>query len=130
MLQNYFQVALRYFYKSKVHTLINLLGLTLGITSVFLISLYVRQELLYDRFHDRAEDLYRITWHDENPQTRTPHPMSQAMVADFPEVKSAVSITPLFASGMTLETHSFRNLAKDERYDEARILAVDTTFFD
>jgi putative ABC transport system permease protein len=130
MLRNYLQVAFRYFYKSKVHTVINLLGLTLGITSVFLISLYVRQELSYDRFHDRAEDLYRIVWIDENPQTRTPHPMAQALVADFPEVESAVSLTPLFGSGLTIETHSFRNLEKDERFDEARILAVDTTFFD
>jgi putative ABC transport system permease protein len=130
MLQNYFRVALRYFYKSKVHTFINLAGLTLGITSVFLIALYIQQELSFDRFHNRAEDLYRITWHDENPQTRTPHPMAQAMVADFPEVESAVSLTPLFGSGLTVETHSFRNLEKDERFDESRILAVDTTFFD
>jgi putative ABC transport system permease protein len=130
MLANYLRIALRYFYKSKVHTVINLLGLTLGITSVCLISLYLRHELSYDRFHERAEDLYRITWEDENPQTRTPHPMAQALAADFPEVESAVSLTQLFASGMTLETHSFRNLTKDERYDERGILAVDTTFFD
>jgi putative ABC transport system permease protein len=130
MLQNYFRVALRYFYKSKVHTFINLAGLTLGITCVFLIALYIQHEVSFDRFHDHAEDLYRITWFDENPQTRTPHPMAQAMVADFPEVQSAVSLTPLFGSGLTLETHSFRNLEKDERFDETRILAVDTTFFD
>jgi putative ABC transport system permease protein len=130
MLRNYFQIALRYFYKSKVHTMINLLGLTLGITSVCLISLYLRHELSYDQFHERAQDLYRITWENENPQTRTPHPMAQALVADFPEVESAVSLTPLFGSGMTLETHSLRNLAKDDRYDERGILAVDTTFFD
>lgn len=130
MLRNYIQVALRNFYKSKLHTVINVAGLTLGLTSVFLITLYLRQELSYDRFHDHAEDLYRITWEDENPQTRTPHPMAQALAADFPEVESAVSLTPLYGSGLTLEQHSFRNLDRDERFDEGRILAVDTTFFD
>jgi putative ABC transport system permease protein len=130
MLHNYLQTAVRYFNKSKLHTVISVTGLTLGITSVFLITLYLQQELSYDRFHDHAGDLYRITWEDENPQTRTPHPMAQAMAADFPEVESAVSITPLYGSGLTLEQHSFRNMDRDERFDERRILAVDSTFFD
>src|SRR5688572_3592815 len=100
MLRNYLQTALRNFNKNKLHTIINVSGLALGITSVFLIALYLKQELSYDRFHEGAEDLYRITWEDENPQTRTPHPMAQAMVADFPEVHSAVSLTPLYGAGL------------------------------
>jgi putative ABC transport system permease protein len=56
--------------------------------------------------------------------------MAQAMKNDFPEVVSAVSLTPLYAAGLTFETHSFRNPKKDTRYDERNILAVDTTFFD
>ena len=56
--------------------------------------------------------------------------MAQALVADFPEVESAVSLTPLWAAGLTRETHSLRNPQKQERYDEKNLLAVDTTFFD
>lgn len=130
MLSNYFHIAVRTLAKSKVHTFINVFGLGLGIACVFLIILYVQHELGYDRFHDKAENLYRITWEDDNPQTRTPHPMAQAMKADFPEVVSAVSVTPLYAAGLTKETHSFRNPESDTRYDEKNILAVDTTFFD
>lgn len=130
MLYNYFTIALRNLLKNRVHTSINIFGLAFGIASVFLITLYIERELSYDKFHHQAEDLYRIVWVNENPQTRTPHPMAQALVADFPEVESAVSLTPLWAAGLTRETHSVRNPNKTERYDESNLLAVDTTFFD
>lgn len=129
MLYNYFNIALRNLLKNKTHTIINVAGLSLGIASLFLITLYIKGELSYDKFHDRAEDLYRISWEDDNPQTRTPHPMAQALVRDFPEIESAVSLSPLWAAGLTRETHSFRNPEKDVRYDEMNILSVDTTFF-
>lgn len=130
MFLNYLTTAYRTLLKSKTHTLINVFGLAFGIACVFMISLYLQRELSYDRFHDKAENLYRVTWEDANPQTRTPHPMAQAMKMEFPEVESAVSLTPLYASGLTRETHSFRNPKSDTRYDEKNILAVDTTFFD
>ena len=130
MIQNYLTTAIRSLLKSKTHTLINVLGLAFGIACVFMITLYLQKELSYDRFHENAENIYRITWEDANPQTRTPHPMAQALKSDFPEVVGAVSLTPLYAAGLTKETHSFRNPKKDTRYDEKNILAVDTTFFD
>lgn len=129
MIKNYLQIAFRNFFKSKVHTAINLLGLTAGMVSIFMITLYVQRELSYDKFHQEAENIYRVDWYNNNPQTRTPHPMAQAMAQDFPEVVSAVSLSPLWAPGLTRATHSFRNLAKDERFDEQSILAVDTSFF-
>lgn len=130
MLSNYIKIALRSLQKSKVHSTINVLGLAFGIACVFLIVLYLQVELSYDRFHHKSENIYRITWEDANSQTRTPHPMAQALKSDFPEVESAVSITPLYAAGLTRETHSLRNPGSDKRYDEKNVLAVDTTFFD
>lgn len=129
MLFNYLQVAFRNLLKNKFYSLINIVGLALGLACVFLILQYLRQELSYDRFHTQAENIYRITWEDENPQTRTPHPMAQALVQDFPEVNSGVSITPLWGIGLTKETLSFRNLEKDIRFDESNVMAVDSTFF-
>ena len=129
MLYNYLNIALRNLLKNRVHTFINVFGLSFGIASVFLISIYINHELSYDKFHHQPEDLYRITWEDDNPQTRTPHPMALALVNDFPEVESAVSLSPLWAAGLTRETHSLRHPQKQERYDESNILSVDTTFF-
>ena len=129
MLYNYFNIALRNLLRNKTHTLINVFGLGVGIASVFLIALYIDGELSYDRFHESAENIYRISWEDENPQTRTPHPMAQALAQDFPEVESAVSLSPLWAAGLTRETHSLRNPENDKWYDESSIIGADTTFF-
>lgn len=130
MLVNYLQVAFRNLLKNKFYSLINIVGLALGLACVFLILQYLKQELSYDRFHPEATNIYRVSWEDENPQTRTPHPMAQALVQDFPEVMSAVSLTPLWGIGLTKETFSIHNLEKDIRFDESNVLAVDTTFFD
>lgn len=130
MFLNYFKIALRTLAKNKLHTIINVAGLALGIASVFLITIYVNHELGYDRYYDQSENLYRITWETENPQTRTPHPLAQAMAEDFPEVESAVSLSPLWAAGLTREIFSIRNIEKNLRFDESNVLAVDTTFFD
>jgi putative ABC transport system permease protein len=130
MFSNYLKIALRGLLKNKLHTAINVAGLAMGIASVFLISIYIQYETSYDAFYPQSENLYRITWEDDNPQTRTPHPMAQALAADFPEVESAVSLSPLWAAGLTREIFSVRNLEKDLKFDEANILAVDSTFFD
>src|SRR5688572_20307896 len=101
MLINYLKIALRNLLKNKLHTIINVAGLALVIGSGLLITIYVRYELGYDRYYDEHENLYRITWENENPQTRTPRPMAQALAEDFPEVESAVSLSPLWAAGLT-----------------------------
>jgi len=130
MLHNYFLVALRNFRNNRLVSLINVLGLSIGIGACLLISHYIYFELSYDRFHADADQLYRIVWLSDNPQTRTPHPMAQAMADNFPEVESAVSLTPLWKAGLTRRTLAFRNPEKDIRYNEKNVLAVDSTFFD
>ena len=128
MLYHYLTTALRNFARNKFYTTISVVGLAIGLASVFLITQYLKQELSYDRFHESAENIYRIAWINSNPQTRTPHPMAQAMVQDFPEVESAVTLSPLWGPGLTKEIFSIRNPEKDVRYDESNVLAVDSTF--
>jgi putative ABC transport system permease protein len=130
MLITYFKVALRNLLNNKLHTVINMAGLALGIASVFFMAIYVRHEWGYDKYLEGYEDVYRVAWVNENPQTRTPHPMAQAMKDEFPEVESAVSLSPLWAAGLTREIFSVRNLEKNLKFDEANVLAVDSTFFD
>lgn len=130
MYKNYIKTGWRNLLKSKVLAIINIGGLALGIASVFLMVTYVMYELGYDRYYDQHENLYRITWENENPQTRTPHPMAQALVNDFPEVESAVSLSPLWGSGLTRRVFSIRNPENDLRFDEKNLLAVDSTFFE
>ena len=60
MVKNYFKIALRNFLKNKAFSLINIMGLAIGMASCLLIMQYVSFELSYDRFHQNADDLYRL----------------------------------------------------------------------
>jgi putative ABC transport system permease protein len=60
MLKNYFKIAFRNLWRHRVFSLINILGLTVGMTACFLIFLYVRFELSYDSFHSKADRIYRV----------------------------------------------------------------------
>lgn len=122
-------ITLRNLLKNRVYTFINVIGLTVGIASVILILLYVQDEVNYDRYDPQTENIYRIYWQSGNPQTRTPHPMAQALAKDFPEVESAVTLSPIWGPGLTRQSFSVRNLEKDIRYNEKDILSVDSTFF-
>ena len=60
MLIRYLVVALRHLAKRKLFSIINILGLAIGIGAVFLIAQYVAFETSYDRFHANAERIYRV----------------------------------------------------------------------
>ncbi len=67
MLKNYFKIALRNLRRQKGYTFINVAGLAVGIAACLLIGLYVREELSYDRFHERAERIYRVAMNAYTP---------------------------------------------------------------
>ena len=60
MLKNYVKIALRNLQKYKTYAVINMAGLAVGLASCLLIVLYVQDELSYDRFHEKAERIYRV----------------------------------------------------------------------
>lgn len=121
-------LSLRQMMRKKLSTSINLLGLALGMMVSFYMGLYVLDELSYDRFHSDAEQLYRVAWQSSNPQTRTPHPMAQALVNDFAAVQAGVSITPVYGPGLSTPNLSVRY--GEKRFDETAVYAGDTTFFE
>lgn len=94
MFGNYLITALRNFYKFRFYTLINVVGLTIGITVCLIILLFVRFELSYDRFNVNADRIVRIDWDLQMGETRTYNaavtpPMAEVFVRDFPEVEAA-----------------------------------------
>jgi len=60
MYKNYFTIAWRTFLKSKGYSFINIAGLAVGLSACLLIGLYVKHELSYDRFHEKASRVYRV----------------------------------------------------------------------
>lgn len=97
MLKNYFKVAIRSMMRNKIYSLINILGLSIGIACCLLLALYVQEEYKVDRHHTRVEDLYRITTtfqNDDNIResaTCSP-PIAMAMKDEIPEVEVAARL--------------------------------------
>lgn len=98
MLKNYFTAAIRNLYKNKGFSIINILGLSIGLASFILITLYVYHELSFDRYHDKANRIYRIVENlrTENElllQSTSSPPMGPTLLHDFPEVENYVRFT-------------------------------------
>jgi putative ABC transport system permease protein len=60
MLINYLKVAVRSMLRNKILACINIAGLAIGLTAAMLIYMWVQDELSYDRFHEHADDIYRV----------------------------------------------------------------------
>lgn len=130
MLKNYFILFVRNLGRQKLFSIINLLGLTAGLTSTLVIYLYVRNDFSHDRFHENADRIYRINQTNllgDNDQqlARTGPGVAQALSAELPEVEMVTSIhTP----GNFLV--SYIGPSRDViAYDEENVLAADSNFF-
>ena len=60
MLKNYFIIAINNLLKNKLYSAINIIGLAVGLAACILITLYVQDELSYDRQWEKADLIYRI----------------------------------------------------------------------
>ena len=94
MLKNHLIVAGRQLRRYAGYTALNLLGLATGLAACLLIFLFVQHEASYDRFHDRAEDIYRVerlvqTAGNTGRYAFTSGPTGPAMEEAFPEVQAA-----------------------------------------
>ena len=67
MLRNHFKFALRIFLKDGAYSILNLLGLTLGISVGIILLLYLQNELSYDQHHEKKEQIYRFSNHLQAP---------------------------------------------------------------
>ena len=123
MLGNYLKVALRYLMRNRGYTVINIFGLAIGITCCVLIMLFVRSEWNYDRFHSRADRIYRL-WLQEIYEgqtftnTVTPIPLGPALQANITDIESNCRVN-LFN---TLVQYN------GNRFNEA-VSMVDSNFF-
>ncbi|MEQ8573191.1 MAG: ABC transporter permease, partial [Fulvivirga sp.] len=66
MLKNYFKIAIRNITRNKVYSIINILGLTLGITCSSLLFLLVIDELSFDNMYSKRDQIYRVVEIDES----------------------------------------------------------------
>lgn len=71
MFKNYIKVAFRNLKKHKVFSIINILGLSVGLTCCILIGLYINEEMSYDKFHNDSDNIYRFTRVFKSPDGST-----------------------------------------------------------
>jgi putative ABC transport system permease protein len=124
MLRNYLTIALRNLWKRRAFSLINICGLSVGMTACFLIFLYVRFELSYDSFHRNADRIYRVVCDIKTPSETIradgpSWPVLPTMTHEFPEVEYAVR---------TVES-SLLLRKGDIKFQEEQALFADPAFF-
>ena len=99
MFRNYFTVAVRHLNRQKGYSGINVISLALGIACCLLIVLYVRDELSFDRYHDKADRIYRVVTDERQGDqvSRTADvllPTVTFIRDEFPEVEQSVRFVP------------------------------------
>lgn len=99
MLQNYLQIAFRNFRRQPGYTALNILGLTLGIAATLFILLYITEETSFDKYHEKASRIFRISTDITEPDDQfrwavTQDPLGMQLRQDFPEVEEFVRFVP------------------------------------
>jgi len=128
MFKNYLKIAIRSLFKHKAYSLINILGLAVGIAASVLIFLYVRDETSFDRFHAKAGRIYRITadWSNKGDskihQLGTPSILARTIRDKYPQAESVAQLCgPL---GDCVIQY------KDIGLKESEVFAAEPDFFD
>ena len=91
MLKNYLKTAIRNLRKQRTHPIINIAGLAVGMAVFLLILSYVGFELSFDRYHSKADQIYRVVqsnnfWTRESHWAGTGNLVAEALMDEFPEI--------------------------------------------
>ena len=127
MLKNYFKTAFRNLQKNKMFSLINVMGLAIGMTAFLIISGYVRFEIGYDSFHKNANNIYRVTMdrYVDNEfkfkSAKTYPAIAPRLINDFPGILEHVRLLP--DHGILAEEDT------GQRYYEDKLFFADASFF-
>ena len=121
MLKNFFKTAYRNIIKHKAYSVINFIGLACGLALALLIITYVRSELGYDRFHEKADRLYRFSYAAPNGMhlAATPPPIAPLLKEYFPGVEEAARIY--------VRNVSITRPDNEEAFEETDIMFADSS---
>lgn len=133
MLKNNIKIALRSLQKNRIYTFINVLGLSIGIASSLMILLHVEDELSYDNYHSKGDNIYKVVLERVYPDHVTnyaiiPHSFSEVMVKDFPEVKNVVRMFGNAPNNPVMVKY-VDETGEEKSFEETAFAAADSTFF-
>ena len=125
MIKNFLKIAVRNLIKNKGFSAINIFGLSIGIATCLLITLFVLDELSYDKFNDKANRIHRVNVDikfggAEQKFAVASAPLAFTMVKELPEVENAVRFRSYGPSVVK---------KGEENINERRIIFADSTVF-
>lgn len=129
MFKNVIKMALRILVKNKTHSAINLIGLTLGITSLIIISLYIFDELSFDKFHKNYDKIGRLVTldkassHGERYYALVSNLLGEMLEKEYPEIEEYTKF--IDGSGFGRFTVQY----KDVRFQEDTYVLAKPSFF-
>jgi putative ABC transport system permease protein len=129
MFKNFIKVSFRNLWKNKIYSFINIFGLASGIAFSFLIFLFVKDELSYDRFNKDADQIYRVVKDFVNddgsrlPDATTPPAVGPAMQMEIPGVEKVTRVFPGWGRDFLIKYG-------DKKLIEQNVYRVDSSFFD
>lgn len=126
MIKNYLILILRNFFRNKSYAFINIMGLSIGITSCIIIFLVINYDLSFDNFHAKSNNIYRIVQDSESASGTshsavTPYPLARAFRNDFPDVPL---VTQMHYAGESVLTIG------NEKQKVNDVLFADSLFFE
>ncbi|CAN5483430.1 ABC transporter permease [soil metagenome] len=129
MLKNYFKTAWRNLNRNKSYTIINTLGLAVGIAACLLIFLVVQFESSFDNFHKKKDSIYRVAseFHSQdgvNYSEGIAFPVANGLRLDYPQIKEVASI---FRNGAQITFDNGKNEIK--KFEEDDVYYVEPGFF-
>lgn len=129
MLMNYFKIALRTLQRNKAYTLVNILGLTLGMACAILIFCLVKYHLGFDDFHEGKNRTYRLLSSVQGAQAGwqpgVPPPLAEAMFHDLAFVEAAGRVATFPDQLVSVPAAA----AVKKFQEEAGFSFADTSFF-
>jgi putative ABC transport system permease protein len=125
MFKNLFKTAIRHIFKHPGYSILNILGLTLGITSALFLIIYVVDEISYDRYHEKADRIYRVSSKITEPDDSftwivAQLPFGPQVVKDYPEVEASVRF-------INMPRGLYKS--EDKEFNEDKFFFVDSTLF-
>ncbi|MCD6329896.1 MAG: ABC transporter permease [Candidatus Cloacimonetes bacterium] len=108
MIKNYFKIAIRNLAREKVFSAINIIGLAIGLACGILLSLWIFDEISFDKFHENGENIYRVlenqSYSSQNMKVAvTPAPMAESIKEDFPEIVGATRYNESYAQDFKVD---------------------------
>jgi putative ABC transport system permease protein len=123
MIANFFKTALRTFLKNKTSSIINIVGLTIGLSVVIAIAVFIDFETSYESFHKNADQTFRLINSktiDNQSYAGTPAPLGPFLKADIPEIKK---FTRLHRTELVVKY-------ENKKFSEKEFFLADPSFFE